>query len=87
MDVLQAAQPAVEAVFRFSITEDPPLDGDLIVVDLERLLAIGEGQRDLGHADGWPVVGSVEDDIGHLTATQGFGGGLAKNPADRVDHV
>ncbi len=87
VDVFEAADGAVDAVFGAAIPEDAAADGDFVVVDAEGLLAIGHGEDDFGHADGFAFVGAVEDDVGHFVATEGFGGGFAEDPADGVDDV
>ena len=87
VDVFEAADGAVDAVFGAAIAEDAAADGDFVVVDAEGLLTIGHGEDDFGHADGLAFVGAVEDDVGHFIAAEGFGGGFAEDPADGVDDV
>ena len=87
MDVAEAAEGAVEAVFGAAIAEDAAGDGDLVEVDFEGFLAIGHGEGDFGHAEGFAFFGAVEDDVRHFAAAEGFGGGFAEDPADGVDDV
>ena len=87
MDVLEAAERVVDAVFRFAVAIDPAGDRDLVVIDLQRLFAIGHRERDFGHAERLAFLGAVEDDIGHFATAQSFGGGFAEHPADRIDHI
>jgi hypothetical protein len=87
MDVLQTAERAIDAVLRLAVAENPAGQRDLIVIHLQGLLAVGHGQRHLGHPQRLAALGAVEDDIGHFTAAQRLGGGLSEHPADGVHHV
>ncbi len=87
VDVLEAAKRAVDPVFRAAVAEHPAGDRHFVEIHLQRFLAIGHGQRDLGHAERLAFFGAVEDDVGHFAAAQGFGGGFAEHPADGIHHV
>jgi hypothetical protein len=87
MDVLEAAERAVDAVFRASVAEDPAGEGNLVVIDLQRAFAIGHGQGDFCHAEGLAFLGAVENDVCHFAAAEGLGGGFAEHPADGIDDV
>ena len=87
LDIAQPAGGAIELILRAAIAEDPAGDGDLVPVEPELLLAIGEGHRDLGHAERRAGIGAGEDDVGHLAAAQRLGGLLAEDPADGVEDV
>ena len=51
VDVAQAAGRLVQLVLARAVAENAPRDGDFVVGRAEFLLAIAEGQRDLGHAE------------------------------------
>lgn len=87
VDVAEAAEALVDLVFARSVAEEAAGDGDLVVFGPEFLLAVAEGEGDLGHAEGLPLLGAVEDDVGHLAAAEGLGRLLAEDPADRVEDV
>ena len=87
MDVLEAAGGAVDEVFRFSVTENPPRDADLIPFHSQFLLTLGEGHGDLGHVVRGAGVGAAENDIGHFATTESFGRLLAEHPADSVQDI
>ena len=87
VDVLEAAGGAVDQVLALAVAEDATGDADLVPLDPEFLLALGEGHRDLRHVVRLAGVGSAEDDIRHLAAAQGLGRLLAEHPADGVEDV
>jgi len=87
LDVFEAADFAVEFVFAGAVAEDAAPDGDFGVVDAKLALAVGEGEEDFGHAQGFAGVGAVEDEVGHFASAQGAGGLFAKHPADGVKDV
>ena len=93
VDVAEAAEGAVDAVFALAVAVDAAGDGDFVVVGLEGLLAAGEGHGDFGEVGGGALLvaggafGAVEDDVGHFAAAEGLGGGLAEDPADGVHDV
>jgi len=82
-----------DAVFGFAITEDAAGEGDFVVVGFEGFSTAREGHGDFGQVGGGAffmalgAFSSVEDDVGHFTATEGFSGGFSENPADGVDNV
>ena len=84
---LQAAGRLVDEVLAFAGAEDAAGDGDLVELGAEDVLAVGEGDADLGHAQGLVGVGAVEDAVFHLRAAQRLGALLAENPADGVGDV
>ena len=87
VEIAEAAESAVEAVFGAAIAEYPARDGDLVKINFKRLLAIRHRQRDLRHAERLAFFRAVKNDIGHLATAQGFRGGFAENPTDRIDDV
>ncbi len=87
VDVLEAAERAVDPVFRAAVAENPAGDGHFVEIDFERFLAIGHRQGDFGHAQRLAFFRAVENDVGHFAAAQGLGGGFAEHPADGIDHV
>jgi hypothetical protein len=87
VDVLEPAGGFVEEVLGVAIAEDAAGDADLVPIDAELLLAIGEPQGDLSHAEGGAGIGAREDDVGHLAAAEGLRGLLAEDPAHGVEDV
>ena len=87
VEIAEAAEGAVEAVFGTAIAEDAAGDGDFVEIDFEGLLAIGHGECDFCHAEGFAFLGAVENDVCHFTAAECFGGSFSKNPANGVDDV
>src|ERR1017187_1638901 len=87
LDVLQAAQLAVEQVFTLTVPVDPPRDLDLVEIAPELPLAFRQEHRDLAELGGPPRVGALKNDILHLAAPQGLRALLAQDPADRVGDV
>ena len=87
MKVLQPAERVVEAVLGAAVAEHAAGEGDFIVIDLQRLFAVGHGEGDLGHAHRLALVGAVENDVRHFVAAQGFGGSLTEHPSDGIDDI
>ena len=87
MNVLQAAERAVDPVFRTPVAEHPAGQRDFVEIDLQQAFAVGHRQRDLGHAEWFALFGAVKNDVCHFAAAEGLGGGFAEHPADRIDHV
>ena len=87
VDVAQAARRFVELVLARAVAENATRDGDFVVGRAEVLLAIAEGQRDLGHAGRRTRFGAGKDDVLHFAAAQGLGRLLAEHPADAVEDV
>ena len=79
LDVAEAAGRAVDEVLALAGAEDAAGDGDLVELEAELLLAVGD--------EGLVVVGAGEDDVGHRAAAQGGGPLLAEDPADGVRDV
>ena len=82
VDVAQAARRLVELVLARAVAENAAGDRDFVVGGAELLLAIAEGQRDLGHAERRARFGAGKDDVLHFAAAQGLGRLLAEHPAD-----
>ena len=72
---------------RISVAEDAAGDRDFVVLRAEVRLAVGEGDGDLGHAQGLVGLGAVEDHVRHRGAAQRRGALLAEDPANRVGDV
>ncbi len=76
LDVLETARRFVDEVFTASIAEYPPCDCDFVVGNLDAggpkvlLIEAANGQGHFGHSQRLAAVGSIEDDIRHLSATQ-----------------
>ena len=51
------------------------------------IMGIVEHQFDRGATMGAAIDGAIEDDIGHVLATQMAGRALSQHPAHRIDHV
>lgn len=93
LDVLEAAGGFIEEVLAAAVAEDAAGDGDFVEVEVDAGGAedfgidIANGEGDFGHSERFPAVCTVEDDVGHLAATEGFGGLFSENPADGVGDV
>ncbi|OQB34958.1 MAG: hypothetical protein BWY09_02494 [Candidatus Hydrogenedentes bacterium ADurb.Bin179] len=87
LDILEPAGGFIEEILALAGAEDTAGDGDLVEFGAEDGFAIGEGDVDLGHAEGFADIGAVEDTIFHLGAAEGAGAGFAQHPADGVGDV
>ena len=89
--LLDVEQPrdllAVDLVLAGALAEHPPGDRHLGVVDRQRVVAVVDGQGDLGAAQRRAAGGAGEDDVFHLAAAQRLGALLAEHPGDGVDDV
>jgi hypothetical protein len=89
-DVFEAARGFVDEVLAGAVAVQAPRDGDLGVVDVERVgeaVGVVEGDGDLGQGLGAAFFGAVEDDVVHAAAAEVFGGLFAQAPADGVNDV
>ena len=87
MDILEPTGGLVEQVLGTTVAENPACDAHFVPIDPKLLFAIGEGHGNLSHAQGRTRICAAENDIGHLPATQGFGGLLAEYPAHGIQNV
>ncbi len=93
LDILQTAGGAVNEIFAATIPEDTSGDRDFIEIDVNTrgaelvFVDVRDGQRDFRHGERFASVGAIEDDVGHFTATEGFGGLLTEDPAYGVGNV
>jgi hypothetical protein len=87
VEIAEAAEGAVEAVFGTAVAEYAAGDRHLIEINFQGLLAIRHSQGDFRHAQRLAFLGTVENDIRHLTAAQSLCGCLAKHPADCIHHI
>ena len=80
LDVLQPAGRSVDEILAAAISEHPPRHRHFVVGQLHPgrlqmiLLHVADGQRHLRHPQRLPMVGPVEDHVGHLPTPQGLGG-------------
>src|SRR5262249_36165540 len=89
-DVNQIAAPdpgAVEVVVTLAVAFDPPLDGDLVVVDREAAGRVVEDHRDFGEGGSWGPLPANVDDLLHLLAAEVASLAGSEHPLDRVDDV
>ena len=86
-NVQQPALVAVDRVLALPGPEQQPADRDLGIVDRQRAVAVVDGQRHLGAAEGGTARRSGEDDVLHLAAAQRLDALLAHHPGERVDDV
>jgi len=87
VDVLQAAERAIDPILRAPVAENPAGESDFVEIHFERAFAIRHRQRDLRHAERFALFRAVENDVRHFASAEGLGGGFAEHPADRIDHV
>ena len=87
MDVLESAGRAIDQILRLAVAKDAAGDADFVPLDSQLLLALGKSHGDLGHIVRLARVGAIENDIGHLAATEGLCRLLTKHPPDGVKHV
>ncbi len=87
VDVAQAARVLVDLVLAGAVAEEAAGDGDFVELGAELVLAVAEGQRDLGHAERLAGVAPAENDVLHLAAPERLGRLLAEHPADRIEDV
>ena len=89
VNILQADGLTVDQIFTFPRAKIAAGDGDLVVgaIQLAEIRGVVEGHGDLGIAHGSSAVGAAEDDVLHLTASQGLGGDLTQHPAHGVCDV
>ncbi len=85
LDVLEAADLAVDEVFALAGAVDAARDLDFVGLGGEFVAAVVEGHGYFGQAEAAPRRRAVENDVGHLAAAQAFGALLAEDPLDRVD--
>ena len=87
LDVLQAALDLVDEVLAFAGAVHAPRHGHLVVLGAQLLLAVGEGDGDLGEAEGLAGVGAVEHHVHELGTADGRRALLAEHPTDGVGDV
>ena len=87
VDVLEPAGGAVDQILRLAVTKDAAGDADFVPLDPQFLLALREGHGYLGHVVGLACVGSVENDICHLSATQSLGRLFSEHPANGIQDI
>ncbi len=87
VDVFEAADGAVDAVFALAIAEYATRDRYFVVFHLERFFAVTHRECDLCHAERLAVIGAIKNNIRHLATTQRLGTRLAEHPADRIHHI
>ena len=87
LDVQQPAMVAVDRVLALPGPEQQAADRHLGVVDRQGAVAVVDGQRDLGAAEGGAAGGAGEDDVLHLAAAQRLGPLLAHDPGEGVHDV
>ncbi len=68
-DIFQSSGRTVQEVLASAVSKKPPLDFDLGVRCRQSAIAVVDGDRDLGHPDGFACRRSVEDDILHPIGT------------------
>ena len=87
LDVQQPGRVAVDLVLARAVTEHPPGDRDLGVVDRQGAVGVVDRQGDLGAAERRARCRAGEDDVFHLAAAQRLRTLLAEHPGDCVDDV
>ena len=87
VDVLQAAERAVDPILRTPVAEYPAGQRDLVEIDLQRAFTIRHREGHFGHPERLALFRAVENDVGHFAAAECFGRGFTEHPADRVDDV
>ena len=79
LNVFQPARNLVDKILAAAIPKDSPGDADFVKRDFDagslevRFVDASEGERHLGHADGFAAIGAIEDDIRHFVASQRLG--------------
>ena len=86
-DVLEPGGRAVDEVLGFATAVDPPPNHHLVAVELQDPPRVVEGELGLGEASGLAAGRAVEDDVGHLFATEALGALVAQDPLDGIDDV
>ena len=89
IDIPQTDCLAVDQIFTLSGTEIPSGNRNLVVRTIQMSLPYGiiKGNGHLGISHGAPAVRTAEDNVFHLTTTQGLGRDLAQYPPHGVGYV
>src|SRR5579884_84652 len=87
LDILETADLIVDEVFTFAAAVDAAGDLYFLGVGGQAAAAVVEGHRHLGQAEAAAHGRAIEDDIGHVAATQALGALLAQHPAHRVHYI
>ena len=89
VNIAQSDRAAVDEIFTLSLTEVASCDGYLVVgaIQLSKIPGVVKGHGYLCIAHGTAAVGTAEDNVLHLGATQGLGRDFAQYPTHRVRDV
>ena len=87
LDVQQPARRPVDCVFRPAVAVQRTTDGHFRVVDVERVIGVVDGQRDLRAPRRRPGGGARENHVLHRRAAKVFGALFAHHPSQGVNDV
>ena len=86
-NILQPARHLIQEVLAFTGSVHAAAHGDLAVFGRQNPLGVLDDERRLGHAQGFPCLCAVEDDVFHFVAAQRAIPLLAQHPANGIDDI
>src|SRR5690606_35983058 len=88
-DIPQSARAAIDQVLTLATAVDAARDRHFAATGLTAVSSFGvvEHQRDFGRVERTARARAIEDDIGHLRATERLGALRTEHPLDGVDDV
>ena len=85
--ILQTAGCTVQVIFTFAAAVNPAGNQDLRILQRKSFVFIVKSQGDFTVTQGFPPLGTAEDDILHAGAAQGLRTLFPKHPAHRVSNI
>ena len=86
-DILESAVDVIYLIFTFTGTVESSRYLDLTVIIIEEVIVIIESKRNLGIVHCLSGLGTVKDDIFHLSATESLNALLTENPSDGIGNI
>ena len=87
LNVEQTASLAVDGIFTLSVAKQGARNCDFAVLDRQRAVGVVNREQNFGTTERAARCSTSEDDVVHLSATQGFRALLTHHPGERVDDV
>ena len=87
LDIFQTSRSSIQQVLGIAVSPDPTTNLHLLHVEWQLTLRIVKRECRLGKGTRFTTGRAIEDDIGHLFATQAFCRLVPKNPLHGVDDI